>query len=120
MMELVDESVLEAFTQSEMDDPSPRKLVDGFPVILSRQFDRPRKYGNVVLSDFGAAVRGDQKRNHDAQPNVYRSPEVMFKTDWSFPVDIWNVGVMVSSCNIHSPMYVVSDWNPRRLDLGLV
>ncbi|KAK7428370.1 hypothetical protein QQZ08_005127 [Neonectria magnoliae] len=95
MLELVDESVLEAFTQSEMDDPSPRKFVDGVPIYLSRQFGRPRKFGNVVLSDFGAAVRGDQKRNHDAQPNVYRSPEVMLKTEWSYPVDIWNVGVMI-------------------------
>lgn len=42
-----------------------------------------------MLSDFGSAVRGDQRRNHDAQPNVYRSPEVMLKVDWSYPVDIW-------------------------------
>ena len=48
-----------------------------------------------MLSDFGSAVQGDERRNHDAQPNVYRSPEVMLKTDWSYPVDIWNVGVMV-------------------------
>ncbi|KAM0325025.1 hypothetical protein ACHAQA_007561 [Verticillium albo-atrum] len=95
MMELVDESVLEAFTQSEMDDPSPRKLVDGTPIYASRQFGRPKKFGDVVLGDFGAAFRGDQKRNHDAQPNVYRSPEVMLKTEWSYPVDIWNVGVMI-------------------------
>ena len=48
-----------------------------------------------MLSDFGSAVQGDERRNHDAQPNIYRSPEVMLKTDWSYPVDIWNVGVMV-------------------------
>lgn len=116
IIELVDESVLEAFTQPEMDDPSPRKFVDGFPIYVSRQFGRPRMFGNVVLSDMGAAVRGDEKRNHDAQPDVYRSPEVMLKTEWSYPVDIWNVGVMVSSCNIHLPLRssirvrVVSDW----------
>ncbi len=96
MQELVDESVLGAFTQSEMDTPSPRKLVKGAPIYMSRQFGRPKTFGNVVLSDFGAALRGDLKRNHDAQPNVYRSPEVMLETDWSYPVDIWNVGVMVS------------------------
>ena len=103
MLELVDESVLEVFTNSEMDDPSPRKFVDGNPVSLSRQFGRPRKFGNVVLSDFGAAVRGDSKRNHDAQPNVYRSPEVMLKTEWGYPVDIWNVGVMVSWLDTQLP-----------------
>lgn len=65
-----------------------------------RNFGRPKKFSNIVLGDFGAAVRGDQKRNHDAQPNVYRSPEVMLKTGWSYPVDIWNVGAMVSSFDI--------------------
>lgn len=104
MLELVDESVIEAFTLSEMDEPSPRKTVDGSTIYLSRRFGRPREFGNSILCDFGAAVRGDQKRNHDAQPNVYRSPEVMLKTEWSYPVDIWNVGVMVSSCDILLPI----------------
>jgi hypothetical protein len=117
MMELVDESVLEVFTQTEMQDPSPRKFVDGAPIYLSRQFSCPRKFGNVVLGDFGAAVRGDQKRNHDAQPNVYRSPEVMLKTEWSYPIDIWNVRVMVGLYNIQSPVpspirvRVVPNWD---------
>ncbi|RAL12448.1 CMGC protein kinase [Aspergillus homomorphus CBS 101889] len=61
----------------------------------SRRFELPKVFGDAVLSDFGSAVRGDEKRNHDAQPNVYRSPEVMLKADWSYPVDIWNDGVMV-------------------------
>jgi serine/threonine protein kinase len=71
------------------------------PVFASRRFDLPKVFGRAVLSDFGSAVGGDQRRNHDAQPNVYRSPEVMLKIDWSYPVDIWNVGVMVcSACSI--------------------
>jgi hypothetical protein len=44
---------------------------------------------------FRLRCRGDQNRCHDAQPNIYRSPEVMLRVDWSYPVDIWNVGVMV-------------------------
>ncbi|PLB45873.1 CMGC protein kinase [Aspergillus steynii IBT 23096] len=76
LQEIEDMPILESFTQAELKKPSPRKIVN-------------------VLSDFGSAVRGDERRNHDAQPNVYRSPEVMLKTDWSYPVDIWNVGVMV-------------------------
>jgi serine/threonine protein kinase len=95
MMELVDDQVLHAFTRAELDSPAPRKLVEGKPVYLSRWFERPRQWGVSVLSDFGSAVRGDMERNHDAQPNVYRSPEVMLKVEWSYPVDIWNVGCMV-------------------------
>ncbi|KAL4914828.1 hypothetical protein BDW62DRAFT_213128 [Aspergillus aurantiobrunneus] len=52
-----------------------QKFVNGMPVYTSRWFDLPRVFGRAVLSDFGSAVRGDAKRNHDAQPNVYRSPE---------------------------------------------
>lgn len=88
-------SILDRFVEAEMEHPSARKLVNDMPVYASRRFELPNKFGMAVLSDFGSAVRGDEKRNHDAQPNVYRSPEVMLKTEWSYPVDIWNVGVMV-------------------------
>ncbi|KAH1486018.1 hypothetical protein KXV64_007796 [Aspergillus fumigatus] len=95
LQEIQDNSILDSFTQAELKNPSPRKIVNGMPVYASRRFDLPKVFGRAVLSDFGSAVRGDQRRNHDAQPNVYRSPEVMLKVDWSYPVDIWNVGVMV-------------------------
>ncbi|KAK4154729.1 kinase-like domain-containing protein [Chaetomidium leptoderma] len=93
--ELVDEGVLEAFTKAELETPSPRKFVGGQTVYRSRRFERPRKFGDMILSDFGTAVRGDIKRNHIAQPDVYRSPEIMLKAEWSYPVDIWNVGCMI-------------------------
>ncbi|KAK4099170.1 kinase domain-containing protein [Parathielavia hyrcaniae] len=81
MHDIIDKNILKAFVEEELRSPSPRKSVDGAPV--------------VVLCDLGAAVRGDVKRNHDAQPNVYRSPEVMLSTPWSYPADIWNVGAMI-------------------------
>lgn len=40
-------------------------------------------------------MNGELKRNHDAQPNIYRAPEVMLKAPWSYPIDIWNVGAMI-------------------------
>ncbi|KAL1847409.1 hypothetical protein VTK73DRAFT_10348 [Phialemonium thermophilum] len=95
LQEMADKSILEAFTQAELNSPSPRKTVNGYTIYKSRTFNLPKEFGGVVLSDFGSAVRGDRKRNHDAQPDVYRSPEVMLKTEWSYPVDIWNVGVMI-------------------------
>ncbi|KAJ6155821.1 hypothetical protein N7470_006387 [Penicillium chermesinum] len=95
LQEIEDMSILENFCQAELENPSPRKIVNGLPIYASRRFDLPKVFGRAVLSDFGSAVQGDEKRNHDAQPNVYRSPEVMLKTDWSYPVDIWNVGAMV-------------------------
>ncbi|KAI9745724.1 MAG: hypothetical protein M1818_001260 [Claussenomyces sp. TS43310] len=65
------------------------------PIYVSRPFGWPEILGTAVLSDLGEAVRGDQKRTHNAQPSVYRSPEVMLQAEWSYPADIWNVGAMV-------------------------
>ncbi|CAG8938994.1 unnamed protein product [Penicillium salamii] len=95
LQEIEDESILERFTQAELNNPSPRKIINGLPIYASRSFDLPKVFGQAVLSDFGSAVQGEERRDHDAQPNIYRSPEVMLKTDWSYPVDIWNVGAMV-------------------------
>jgi serine/threonine-protein kinase SRPK3 len=95
LIEIDDHEILDSFVNGELESPSPRKIVDGAPVYGSRRFDLPKKFGLVVLSDFGEAVSGDQKRTHDAQSNVYRCPEVMLKTEWSYPADIWNVGAMV-------------------------
>ena len=51
-------SLVGTFTQLEMESPSPRKFVNGAPVYASRRFGLPKNFGGVVLSDFGAAVRG--------------------------------------------------------------
>ncbi|KAL2800487.1 CMGC protein kinase [Aspergillus keveii] len=92
---IADKAILESFSKTELEYPSPRKFVDGAPVYASRQFDVPKSFGRAVLIDFGSAVRGDEQQNHNAQPNFYRSPEVMLKADWSYPIDIWSVGVMI-------------------------
>ncbi|KAL2857517.1 kinase-like domain-containing protein [Aspergillus pseudodeflectus] len=81
LQEIEDKSIHESFTQAELKSPSPRKIVNGFPVYASRRFDLPKVFGRVV-----------PKRNHDAQPNIYRLPEVTLKTDWNYPAYIWNVG----------------------------
>ncbi|KAG8408172.1 hypothetical protein J3459_018134 [Metarhizium acridum] len=95
LQDIQDQAILEAFTNAELTHPSPRKSLGELTIYASRSFDLPRRFGGPVLSDFGEAVRGDMKRNHDAQPAVYRSPEVMLMAEWSYPVDIWNVGVMI-------------------------
>ncbi|KAK0655484.1 hypothetical protein B0T16DRAFT_451155 [Cercophora newfieldiana] len=54
LQEIVDDRILEA---------SPRKFVGGTAAVYrSRQLELPTAFGGAVLSDFGAAVRGDQKR----------------------------------------------------------
>ncbi|KAI9654918.1 MAG: hypothetical protein M1821_005671 [Bathelium mastoideum] len=94
-VKIADESILDSFVKAELEDPSPRKFINNAPIYLSRSFDCPKAWGIAVLGDFGSAVHGDKKSTHDAQPDVYRCPEVMLKTEWSYPADIWNVGVMI-------------------------
>ncbi|TGO50617.1 hypothetical protein BOTNAR_0386g00030 [Botryotinia narcissicola] len=95
LSEIEDESILDAVTEAEINSPSPRKVINGTTVYASRRFDVPRIFGDLVLVDFGSAVRGDLKRNHCAGPQIYRAPEVMIKAPWSYPIDIWNVGAMI-------------------------
>jgi serine/threonine protein kinase len=96
LIEIDDQDILDAFVKAELDSPSPRKFINGTTIYTSRRFGLPKRYGKVVLGDFGSAVKGDEKRVHDAQPNIYRCPEVMLKTEWSYPADIWNVGAMAN------------------------
>jgi serine/threonine protein kinase len=31
-------------------------------------------------------------------PDVYRAPEVVLDMPWSYPIDIWSLGMVVSLC----------------------
>lgn len=93
-----DSSVLTQFENQELEEPSPKKEVDGGVIYLSREMGTPKSFGAPVLCDFGSAVPLDDGLEHreDIQPDVYRSPEVILDIPWTYSVDIWNVGCMVS------------------------
>jgi serine/threonine-protein kinase SRPK3 len=98
-----DDSVPRAFQQEELDEPCPRKELDGRTIYLSRELRQLKVFGAPVLCDFGSTVRLDDGAEHreDIQPNVYRSPETILKIPWTYSVDIWNVGCMVSVNSFH-------------------
>lgn len=98
-----DSSILTQFEDEELKKPSPRKTVDGQNIYLSRELGVPKVFGEPVLCDFGSAVPLDDGREHreDIQPDIYRSPEVILDIPWTYSVDIWNVGCVVS---INGPM----------------
>ena len=102
-----DPSALDRLAQSEIDDPTPREIVNGMPVYASKGIKTVAGLGTPVLSDLGSAVAGDEQRNHDAQPNFYRCPEAMLTVNWSYPIDIWNLGAMVG-CASRSRMFLYS------------
>lgn len=93
-----DKSVLVQFEKDELMEPSPKKELDGGVVYVSRELGIPKEFGEPMLCDFGSAVPLDDGIEHreDIQPDVYRSPEVILEIPWTYSVDIWNVGCMVS------------------------
>lgn len=92
-----DNSVFTAFEEAEFQTPSPRKEeVDGRIIYASRQVALPKNKTPPMLCDFGSAVLGNEPHTENAQPNIYRAPEVILDIPWSYSIDIWNVGCMVS------------------------
>ena len=94
------DSFFEQFQNDELKWPSPAKEVAGGGIIyLSRQMGIPRDVGAPFLCDFGSAVPLDDGVEHyeDIQPNTYRAPEVILQIPWTYSVDIWNVGCLVST-----------------------
>ena len=95
MFEISDESVLHDFENGELQEPSPRKELDGRVIYTSRELGMPKRMGAPVLCDLGSAVTGDTEHLEDVQPNFYRAPEVILEVPWTYSIDIWNVGCMV-------------------------
>lgn len=97
MFGIGDDSVFAEFEAEELHNPSPRKEdADGRVVYASRELGLPMEWGAPVLCDFGSAVLGNEAHVQDVQPNVYRAPEVILEMPWSYSIDVWNVGCVVS------------------------
>ena len=97
MFSINDDTIFSDFEKNELEDPSPRKVVDGRTIYTSRELGFPSDPGAPVLCDFGSAVRGDEEHTEDVQPNVYRSPEVILEVPWTYSTDIWNAGCLVGN-----------------------
>lgn len=101
MLPFEEPEVLREYVAHQEAYPAPHYQRHGRPVYESRP-NFGHRHGSPVnsvqLTDFGLAVRGDipAKHNHRIQPFEYRAPEVMLKASWSYPADIWNLGLVVS------------------------
>ena len=101
MMGVGDPSVLETFVQDEINRPSPRKKPDqeGRIIYQSRSDFRSAETEAIIRSakiiDIGLAAWGDESHNTSIQSNAFTAPEVILTAGWSYPADIWNLGVML-------------------------
>ena len=97
MLSIEDNTILSSFEKDELENPSPRKIDGGRIIYKSRELRTPKTHGRPVLCDFGDARMGSTMYHEDIQPYLYRAPEVLLRMKWNKKVDIWNVGVLVSS-----------------------
>jgi len=116
-LRIEEDSILKEFEAAELRTPSPRKI-DGDRVIYeSRGLQRPKKPGRPVLCDFGEARFGKKTYTDDIQPYVYRAPEIILDIPWTYSVDVWNVGVMVSASNANFWCFLAQHFRPVLIGL---
>ncbi|KAL4899487.1 hypothetical protein BDW74DRAFT_171527 [Aspergillus multicolor] len=77
LLVLCNPSIMDSVAQDEMTNPFPRKQLDNREIYLSRN------YWGLSSTDLGRP------------PDGYRAPEVCLECEWSYSVDIWNLGVML-------------------------
>ncbi|EHA24049.1 hypothetical protein ASPNIDRAFT_123785, partial [Aspergillus niger ATCC 1015] len=80
-----DNQSLSALEHKELVSPVPRKPVSPARTIYLSRLMRPQ-VGPMLLSDFGP-------HGSDIMPLEYRAPETLLYIGWSYPVDIWSVGL---------------------------
>lgn len=137
MFGIADDSVFRDFEEAELQDPCPRKELDGRTIYTSCELKMPKQLGAPILCDFGSAVLGDEKHLEDIQPDIYRAPEVILEVPWTYSVDIWNVGCVVrrliflldyswtyivrfGTFSRVSPCLVARTRNSRHIGVGLI
>jgi len=81
--------------EREFSAPVPRKQVStNRTIYLLRLLMRPN-IGPLLLADFGEASIGPGPHAGDIMPLEYWAPETLHYFRWSYPVDIWSVGLTV-------------------------
>ncbi|KDQ23574.1 hypothetical protein PLEOSDRAFT_162411 [Pleurotus ostreatus PC15] len=59
------------------------------------KLEKPKTIGAPILCDSGSTAWGEEQNEDFVRPDLYRSPEVIRKLPWSYPIDVWNVANIV-------------------------
>lgn len=99
-MKLEDDSSLRDIQDQESRDPSVpiATTADGAVPVYKSRATKLELSGLPVLADFGKMRLAEGQTNQDwSMSDLYRAPEVLLGLPWEYPVDVWSIGVMVSS-----------------------
>ncbi|KAI8665641.1 Protein kinase domain-containing protein [Fusarium sp. Ph1] len=92
LLGLNDDSLLRPLEDQEFSSPVARKVVSPDRTIYLSRLIRP-KPGPMLLSDFGEARSGPGPHAGDIMPIQHRAPEAIMCISWSYPVDMWSIGL---------------------------
>ncbi|VUC23756.1 unnamed protein product [Clonostachys rosea] len=99
MIKLEDLGLLEKDAQDEYDHPLPQKHIGDRIIYLSRNNFGPlrKPTGIIQLVDFDLSVSTKPGKLHfgPIQAEIYRAPEVILDSGYTFSADIWSLGVML-------------------------
>ncbi len=94
-----DPSVTESLVREQAENPMPRKIKDGRIIYQSyTDFGQPKRWRMLpMIADFGLAQAGDgpESPRYPIQPPLFRAPEVLLGTRWTYSADIWNLAILV-------------------------
>ncbi|KAL2842488.1 kinase-like protein [Aspergillus pseudodeflectus] len=94
LTELGDDSSLEYIEEQESVDPSVPVTGDNDTPVYPSLTPMLELSGILIVTDFGH-VRDVESTNRGWwMSDLHRAPEVLLQLPWSYPVDLWSVGVM--------------------------
>lgn len=96
LTEADDEIIFKYIEDEELQDPSVPIMSNG-DIIYKSRTPMLELSGGPVLTDFGQMRLAEPVNKDWWMSDLYRAPEVLLNLPWGYPVDIWSVGVMVSS-----------------------
>ena len=59
----------------------------------------------VKLIDFGTSCFEGKQVYEYLQSRYYRAPEVIFKSTYSFPIDMWSFGCLIAELKLGEPIF---------------
>jgi len=96
MLSADESQVWDDLVQKEWTDPSPRKVAPDRVIYSSCSPGIPDD-GNPVICDFGEARVGSGPFTGEVMPDLYRAPESILYIPWTRQIDIWSMGLLVST-----------------------